>query len=129
MEADFGFDEYIMPTTYTDMPKLESYDAQLYPSGKFYFILFYFTSFLSFFYEMTTRLRLLLLSGPQGRVCRLLGGERQIKKIKARGLCNIIILFHFSGGREEGGVCCNIICVVYRGADVIERKEEERKGS
>ncbi|KAI9276835.1 hypothetical protein BDA99DRAFT_494246 [Phascolomyces articulosus] len=32
METDFGFDEYIMPTTYADMPKLESYDAQLYPS-------------------------------------------------------------------------------------------------
>ncbi|KAI9318094.1 hypothetical protein BX666DRAFT_1587778 [Dichotomocladium elegans] len=32
MESDFGFDEYIMPTTYTDAPKLESYDAQLYPS-------------------------------------------------------------------------------------------------
>ncbi|KAI8140008.1 hypothetical protein BJV82DRAFT_624764 [Fennellomyces sp. T-0311] len=32
MEADFGFDEYIMPTTYAEMPKLESYDAQLYPS-------------------------------------------------------------------------------------------------
>ena len=35
MEADFGFDEYIMPTTYAEMPKLESYDAQLYPSGTF----------------------------------------------------------------------------------------------
>lgn len=32
MESDFGFDEYIMPTTYADAPKLESFDAQLYPS-------------------------------------------------------------------------------------------------
>lgn len=33
IETEFGFDEYIMPTTYSTMPKLESYDAQLYPSG------------------------------------------------------------------------------------------------
>lgn len=33
MESDFGFDEYIISNTYTDVPKLESYDAQLYPSG------------------------------------------------------------------------------------------------
>ncbi|KAJ8661509.1 hypothetical protein O0I10_002775 [Lichtheimia ornata] len=32
MESDFGFDEYIISNTYTDVPKLESYDAQLYPS-------------------------------------------------------------------------------------------------
>jgi hypothetical protein len=32
--SEFGFDEYIMPTTYSTMPtKLESYDSQLYPSG------------------------------------------------------------------------------------------------
>ena len=31
--TEFGFDEYIMPTTYSTMAKLESYDAQLYPSG------------------------------------------------------------------------------------------------
>lgn len=32
--SEFGFDEYIMPTTYSVMPtKLESFDAQLYPSG------------------------------------------------------------------------------------------------
>ncbi|KAI7858949.1 hypothetical protein BDC45DRAFT_497949 [Circinella umbellata] len=36
METDYGFDEYIMSTTYTEMPKLESYDAQLYPSGMGY---------------------------------------------------------------------------------------------
>lgn len=34
MESDYGFDEYIVPTTYSEVPKLESYDAQLYPSGK-----------------------------------------------------------------------------------------------
>ncbi|KAL1935830.1 hypothetical protein VTP01DRAFT_4970 [Rhizomucor pusillus] len=33
MESDYGFDEYIVPTTYSEVPKLESYDAQLYPSG------------------------------------------------------------------------------------------------
>jgi hypothetical protein len=34
IESEFGFDEYIMPTTYGAIPKLESFDAQLYPSGK-----------------------------------------------------------------------------------------------
>ncbi|CEP10168.1 hypothetical protein [Parasitella parasitica] len=33
IETEFGFDEYIMPTTYSTAPKVESYDAQLYPSG------------------------------------------------------------------------------------------------
>jgi len=38
IETEFGFDEYIMPTTYSTMPKVGSYDAQLYPSGKFAYI-------------------------------------------------------------------------------------------
>lgn len=33
IESEFGFDEYIMPTTYSTVPKLEPFDAQLYPSG------------------------------------------------------------------------------------------------
>ncbi|KAI8080874.1 hypothetical protein BDF21DRAFT_462553 [Thamnidium elegans] len=37
IETEFGFDEYIMPTTYSTMPKLESYDAQLYPSAFGYY--------------------------------------------------------------------------------------------
>lgn len=35
IETEFGFDEYIMPTTYSTMPKVGSYDAQLYPSGTY----------------------------------------------------------------------------------------------
>lgn len=34
IESEFGFDEYIMPTTYSTLTKMESFDAQLYPSGK-----------------------------------------------------------------------------------------------
>ncbi|KAK4517520.1 60S ribosomal protein L15 [Mucor velutinosus] len=37
IETEFGFDEYIMPTTYSTMPKVESYDAQLYPSAFGYY--------------------------------------------------------------------------------------------
>ncbi|KAG2204145.1 hypothetical protein INT47_011628 [Mucor saturninus] len=37
IETEFGFDEYIMPTTYSTMAKLESYDAQLYPSAFGYY--------------------------------------------------------------------------------------------
>ncbi|KAI8997186.1 hypothetical protein BDB01DRAFT_840629 [Pilobolus umbonatus] len=37
IESEFGFDEYIMPTTYSTIPKLESYDAQLYPSAFGYY--------------------------------------------------------------------------------------------
>lgn len=37
IETEFGFDEYIMPTTYSTMFKLESYDAQLYPSAFGYY--------------------------------------------------------------------------------------------
>lgn len=37
IETEFGFDEYIMPSnatsTFTTMSKVESFDAQLYPSG------------------------------------------------------------------------------------------------
>ena len=33
-ESEFGFDEYIMPTTYSTLTKMEPFDAQLYPSGK-----------------------------------------------------------------------------------------------
>lgn len=43
IETEFGFDEYIMPTTYSTIPKVESYDAQLYPSGT-YTIYIYITS-------------------------------------------------------------------------------------
>lgn len=35
IESEFGFDEYIMPTTYSTVSKLEPFDAQLYPSGKY----------------------------------------------------------------------------------------------
>lgn len=37
IETEFGFDEYILPTTYSTMTKLESYDAQLYPSAFGYY--------------------------------------------------------------------------------------------
>ncbi|KAI8642800.1 hypothetical protein BD408DRAFT_365971 [Parasitella parasitica] len=37
IETEFGFDEYIMPTNYSTVPKVESYDAQLYPSAFGYF--------------------------------------------------------------------------------------------
>ncbi|KAI9012000.1 hypothetical protein CLU79DRAFT_722510 [Phycomyces nitens] len=36
MESDYGFDEYIMPTTYAGVPKLECYNTQLYPSVGYY---------------------------------------------------------------------------------------------
>lgn len=37
IESEYGFDEYIMPTTYSTMPKLEQFDAQLYPSAFGYY--------------------------------------------------------------------------------------------
>ncbi|CAO3655557.1 unnamed protein product [Mucor hiemalis] len=37
IETEFGFDEYILPTTYSTMTKLESSDAQLYPSAFGYY--------------------------------------------------------------------------------------------
>ncbi|OBZ91845.1 Max-like protein X [Choanephora cucurbitarum] len=33
IESEFGFDEYIMPTTYSTLTKMEPFDAQLYPSA------------------------------------------------------------------------------------------------
>ncbi|KAI8076630.1 uncharacterized protein B0P05DRAFT_511576 [Gilbertella persicaria] len=37
IESEFGFDEYIMPTTYSTMTKMEPFDAQLYPSAFGYY--------------------------------------------------------------------------------------------
>ncbi|CAO3681515.1 unnamed protein product [Rhizopus microsporus] len=36
IESEFGFDEDIMPTTYSTVSKLEPFDAQLYPSAFYY---------------------------------------------------------------------------------------------